>query len=147
MDKFLDPKKWPHRFKIKSYLKRVTFSESTLKISWKSLVWFTSCIHIYHRWVGTTEHFGNISWRQNAGVIFKHGLRWMGKIFYPWFVWPRICSMCLPYLFVNSYQLFGIICTYYIEFHWMLKPRIFPVVLSTGEQAASEYSSIKSNTK
>ena len=35
---------------------------------------------IYHRGVGTTEHFRNISWRQSAGVIAKHGFRWIGNI-------------------------------------------------------------------
>ena len=76
--------------------------KKTEKKKWKSLVWFMRCIHtcIYHRGVGTTEHFGNISWRQSAGVIAKHGFRWMGKIFYSWLVWARISSRCLTYFYL-----------------------------------------------
>ena len=55
--------------------------------------------------------------------------------------------MCLTYFFFNSYKVYGIICTYYIAFHGILKSYVFPVVLLTDEQAASECSSVKSNTK
>ena len=102
-----------------------------------------SCIHIYHRGVSTTEHFGNISWRQSAGVIVKHGFKWMGKIFYLWFVCPRICSMCL-HIFLILLDFWYKLYILYIEFRWILKSCIFPVAHLTGEQAASECE--KSNT-
>ena len=37
--------------------------------------------------------------------------------------------------------------SYYKEFHWILKSCTFPVAYLTGEQAASEWSCVKSNTK
>ena len=105
-----------------------------------------SCIYIYRRGVGTTEHFGNISWRQSAGVIVKHGFKWMGKIFYSWFLCPRISCMCLNKFYLILFYFWYKLYVLYIEFRWILKSCIFPVAHLTGEQAASEWSCVKSNT-
>ena len=146
VDTFWNPKIWHRRFKIKSYLQKVTPSEFSLKIAW-----FMSCIHIYHWGLGTAEHFGNISWRQSAGVIVKHRFKWMGKhfFFFCFVLFGVELAPCFLVTFISFLAtfLYNLYCTYLIEFRWFLKSVIFSVAHLAREQAASEWLCVKSNKK
>ena len=106
----------------------------------KSIVWFWSSIHSYHHAVGTTEHFGNISWRQSTRVVLNHGFKWT-KIFYLLYIRLRIFSINFVFFYFISFKTkFLVICTYTIVASWILKWNIFPLlVLPVSKQKANHY--------
>ena len=74
-------------------------------------------MHLYQRRVGTTEHFGSISWRYGTGLIGQYCIFYMFDLEFS----PRCLTFEFPHgvLLYNSVWFlttFGVVCTYNIAF-------------------------------